>query len=298
MNKAREMSRYSDPSLGVDEVSADCEQSSNLQPVLLTSGQDKPKSQSKLPENEAIAFGSVQTGRITLSTVGSQFQNNQQAGKDLFPRFLFWARNRSRSAVSSVLRVVESIRGSFAKSLKKNSGRPLIESFLARPEREVSEISAKAVQQAGSKPRRLKRAKDRSELPEHLVTGLQGEQVALDYLRQQGWKLIDRNVRALGGEIDLVMLDEGTIVFVEVKTWGSKTDEDPAEAVDLYKQRTLTRAGLAFLQKKRWLERSARFDVVSVRLSEDAISDRAGQQKCKIRHFRAAFESQGDSFFG
>jgi putative endonuclease len=83
-----------------------------------------------------------------------------------------------------------------------------------------------------------------------LVTGLQGEQVALDYLRQQGWKLIDRNVRALGGEIDLVMLDEGTIVFVEVKTWGSKTDEDPAEAVDLYKQRTLTRAGLAFLQKK------------------------------------------------
>lgn len=297
------MSRNLNPPFGIDKVSADCEQPSSLQPDQPVTGHDKPTpqsivAQSIVPRNESFAFRLVQLGRIHWSTVRRQFEDKQQAGKAVFPRFLFWARKLSRSTVSSAFRVVESFRGSFAKSLQQRCSRPLDESLSGQPERGVSVIPGGAVLQAGSKPRRLKRAKDRSELPEHLVTGSQGEQVALDYLRQKGWKLIDRNVRALGGEIDLVMLDEGTIVFVEVKTWGSKTDEDPAEAVDLYKQRTLTRAGLAFLQKKRWLERPARFDVVSVRLSEDAISDRAGQQKCKIRHFRAAFESQGDSFFG
>ncbi|MEY4565486.1 MAG: hypothetical protein RLY14_456 [Planctomycetota bacterium] len=286
------------PSLGIEKASADCTQASSLQPDQVEARHEKPTSRKKLTGVDTFFAWLVQLGATGWDTTCNQFENKHQARKDSFPRFLFWAVHRLYSARSSAFRLVESIRSRLAKYLNQMFHRPTGECLSTRPDPGVSLLLGRAVSQSGSKSRRVTRAKDRSELPEHLVTGSQGEQLVLDYLLQKGWRLIDRNVRALGGEIDLVMLDQDTVVFVEVKTWGSKTDEDPAEAVDLYKQRTLTRAGLAFLRKKRWLERPARFDVVSVRISERGSVASGEERGPTLRHFRSAFESQGDSFFG
>lgn len=292
------MSRNQKHSLGVNEVTDSSAEPSDLQLESLVDRHEKPSSPVKSSGIEAVATWIAQFSRTVGSTVSDPFPMKRQAGKGIFPRFLFWARNRSHEARTSALRIVQSMLSSMAKSPQSKLYRPTDESLFERTERGVDQVLVQAFRSVGSKRKRFKRATERSELPEHLVTGLKGEQIALDYFLQKGWKLIDRNVRALGGEIDLVMFDQGVIVFVEVKTWGSKTDEDPAEAVDLYKQRTLTRAGLAYLRKKRWLEKPARFDVVSVRISLENCDASGEKQGPQLRHFRSAFESQGDSFFG
>ncbi|HID55979.1 TPA: YraN family protein, partial [Candidatus Poribacteria bacterium] len=48
--------------------------------------------------------------------------------------------------------------------------------------------------------------------------GLLGEEIAADFLRRKGYRLLERNIRIGRGEIDLVALDGETLVFVEVKT--------------------------------------------------------------------------------
>ena len=82
------------------------------------------------------------------------------------------------------------------------------------------------------------------------------------------------------------MLDNETIVFVEVKTRRSHDAGHPAEAVDDVKQRKLTRLAVTFLKRHGLLERPARFDVV-------AITWPADQWFPTIEHIRNAFEAVG-----
>lgn len=54
---------------------------------------------------------------------------------------------------------------------------------------------------------------------------MQGEDLALRYLKKRGYVLLNRNWRASCGELDLVMLKKGVLVFVEVKTrWDEHSD--------------------------------------------------------------------------
>ena len=76
--------------------------------------------------------------------------------------------------------------------------------------------------------------------------GERGEAVAARYLRRKGYTIVARQAREGFGELDLVAVDRGVVVFVEVKTRRSDSAGHPAEAVDLNKQRRLTRAALAF----------------------------------------------------
>lgn len=52
----------------------------------------------------------------------------------------------------------------------------------------------------------------------HLITGLAGEDLAAAFLQEKGLRVVERNVRCVGGELDLVCEDRGSLVFVEVKT--------------------------------------------------------------------------------
>jgi len=144
---------------------------------------------------------------------------------------------------------------------------------------------------------------------DHISVGSVGEAIALTHLRQLGLRLIEKNFRILGGEIDLVMLDQDSIVFVEVKALVTSTDDDPSEAVDDRKQRILTRGALAYLKQRRWLERAARFDVVAVRFSQhpklfvEAATSKIDMRRLmktavRVEHYRNAFEATGDSFYG
>ena len=75
-----------------------------------------------------------------------------------------------------------------------------------------------------SKLRRGRRLKDRS-------PGAWGEDLALRYLIQHGYKLLERNYRTRRGEIDLIVRKDDTLVFVEVKLRRGSGYGDPLEAV-------------------------------------------------------------------
>jgi len=117
------------------------------------------------------------------------------------------------------------------------------------------------------------------------VLGERGERTAASFLKKKGMRIIVRNYRGPGGEIDLIARDGETLVFVEVKTRKSGT---PAEAVDEEKQRRISRAALVFLKKHGLLNPGvpSRFDIVAINWPDAA-------KQPIIEHFPNAFESVG-----
>lgn len=114
-----------------------------------------------------------------------------------------------------------------------------------------------------------------------------GELQALRYLQELGYKIIAHGHRQRLGEIDLIAIDGTTIVFVEVKTWVSDDEADPSAAVDLSKQKKITRTALMYLKRQRLLNQACRFDVVSI------VWNGSPTVIPRIRHFKAAFEAVG-----
>ncbi len=100
-------------------------------------------------------------------------------------------------------------------------------------------------------------------------TGIAGELSAEQYLCRQGMTVAARRYRREDGEIDLIMLDQDTIVFVEVKARPSNKRGAGLLAVTASKQRRMIHAALAFLVEMQYTERPVRFDVVEI--SRDGI---------------------------
>ena len=95
--------------------------------------------------------------------------------------------------------------------------------------------------------------------------GREAENLACCYLQEQGLQLLERNYRCKQGEIDLVMRDTTSIVFVEVRYRRNHRFGSGAESVNLQKQTKLTATALHYLQSNKAAAKSpARFDVVSV----------------------------------
>ena len=103
------------------------------------------------------------------------------------------------------------------------------------------------------------------------ATGQQGEQAAADYLLRSGYKILERNFRSRGGEVDIVARDrQGCIAFVEVKTRRSLAYGLPQQAVTTRKQRQISKGALSWLSRNRLHDCSARFDVIAVLLQNGA----------------------------
>jgi putative endonuclease len=116
--------------------------------------------------------------------------------------------------------------------------------------------------------------------------GRAAEELVADRLERSGWRIIARNARLPSGELDLVALDGGTLVFVEVKAGRAGTTrgpELPAHAVGRRKQLKLRRLAREWIAERRGPSSVAgyRFDVVGVRLGPDGLAD--------VDHIRAAF---------
>lgn len=94
--------------------------------------------------------------------------------------------------------------------------------------------------------------------------GNNGERLAEEYLRAKGLRCIARQFGTPVGELDLVMREGDTIVFVEVKSRADRRWADPQDAVGREKQAKLRKAAEWFLHQKRWQDRPARLDVVAV----------------------------------
>ncbi len=94
--------------------------------------------------------------------------------------------------------------------------------------------------------------------------GARLEQLALDRLQDAGLTLLARNFRCRVGEIDLVMLDRGCLVFVEVRYRKPNRFASALESIDVHKQRKLAKAALFFLGRHRaFRNHTVRFDVVA-----------------------------------
>lgn len=95
--------------------------------------------------------------------------------------------------------------------------------------------------------------------------GNQAEQTARVFLIRQGLRVVQRNYRAPCGEIDLVMDDRGTLVFVEVRYRNSTRFGGAAESVDTRKQARLRATAEHYLQKhKKAGKNPCRFDIVAI----------------------------------
>ena len=99
--------------------------------------------------------------------------------------------------------------------------------------------------------------------------GQEAESAAEQYLRRRGYRIRDRNVRSIYGELDLVAEQAGVVVFVEVKARRTDVFGGAPYAVDSRKQRKLRALGEAFLQQHALGRMVVRFDVASVRLRAD-----------------------------
>jgi putative endonuclease len=98
--------------------------------------------------------------------------------------------------------------------------------------------------------------------------GAQAERLAAEHLERRGYRIIDRNYRYRGGELDLVARDGDTLVFVEVRARRSDAHGAPFETVGREKQRRVARAAEHWLVTHGLTRAFARFDVVSILLPE------------------------------
>jgi putative endonuclease len=93
--------------------------------------------------------------------------------------------------------------------------------------------------------------------------GTDSESMAVNYLKENGYQIIERNYRTKIGEIDIIAKDGDTIVFVEVKARKSRA-YNPKEAVTNSKKRKISMVALYYLKSTRQINVRARFDVVAI----------------------------------
>ena len=112
--------------------------------------------------------------------------------------------------------------------------------------------------------------------------GRAGEDAAARYLESRGYRILARNARADGVELDLVARRGATLVIVEVKTRRSQRAGRPEEAVDARKQARLVRGGCAWAHAHRHRARRTRFDVVACEATATGF---------RVRHWEGAFDA-------
>jgi putative endonuclease len=106
----------------------------------------------------------------------------------------------------------------------------------------------------------------------HNETGARGELLAEEFLIGKGFTLLHRNWRTAHKEVDLIALDGGMLVFIEIKTRGGLRFGYPEEAVSVVKQAHLRVAAEAFIELYPQYP-TVRFDVVSILLRNGIIEE-------------------------
>jgi putative endonuclease len=113
------------------------------------------------------------------------------------------------------------------------------------------------------------------------VLGIKGENLAVKFLKEKGYRIIARNYKTPVGEIDIIAQDGNTVVFIEVKTRADEFFCQPFEAVNKRKRQKLKNVALFYL-KRQVMEFPVRFDVLSIFYRENG--------KKEIEHIKDAFE--------
>jgi putative endonuclease len=122
---------------------------------------------------------------------------------------------------------------------------------------------------------------------ERSLFGSRGESIAAEFLKQRGYKIVERNVRTPHGELDLLCVHRGMVVVVEVKTRASHAYGPPEESVTKTKQRHLIRATQWYVAD-RSERRPYRIDVVAITA--------LGTPDEEILHLPYAVEAPGGTY--
>ena len=113
-------------------------------------------------------------------------------------------------------------------------------------------------------------------------TGAEYENLAAQYLKEQGYTILKQNYRNRFGEIDILAKKDEVLVFVEVKFRSTNACGAPLEAVDMRKQRKISRTALYYYAGHGYEENiPCRFDVIAI------------YGDGRIQHIENAFEFQG-----
>lgn len=99
------------------------------------------------------------------------------------------------------------------------------------------------------------------------ILGQKGEQLAVEYLKKQGYKILEHNFLKRYTELDIVALDGDTLAFIEVKTRTSNRFGTPIESITPWKLKALVRSCQYYKSLHSELPEAMRIDVVSVNLS-------------------------------
>ena len=118
----------------------------------------------------------------------------------------------------------------------------------------------------------------------NISVGKLGEEIATAFLIARGYRILERNFRCKGGEVDIIARDPGdkSLLFVEVKARRGLSYGVPQLAVTPFKQRQISKAALTWLSKNRLHDKNARFDVIAILL------DDSGHHK--VEHIPNAFD--------
>ena len=116
---------------------------------------------------------------------------------------------------------------------------------------------------------------------QHLITGRQGEAAAASYLKRQGYKILHRNWRRGGLELDLVCREGDELVFVEVRTRSQGGLTPARETLDAAKRAKVVQAAQHYLSELDLWDAPCRFDFISV--------EKQGRE-LRVEHTRHAFE--------
>jgi len=116
------------------------------------------------------------------------------------------------------------------------------------------------------------------------ILGNQGEDLAVVYLRQNGYRIHAQKYRSPIGEIDIIAEKDNVLAFIEVKTRRSERYGAPAQAVNLHKQRKIILTAYYYVGQKNLENKLCRFDVIEVYCPLHAA--------LSIQHYTNAFEVQ------
>jgi putative endonuclease len=111
--------------------------------------------------------------------------------------------------------------------------------------------------------------------------GRRGEDMASRYLSDNNFVILERNWKCKCGEADIIAEEEGTLVFIEVKTRSSASSGLPEDAVTRTKRARYERIAISYLAAHRHPSCRVRFDVIAIVLT--------GEACCLLRHHRDAF---------
>jgi len=113
--------------------------------------------------------------------------------------------------------------------------------------------------------------------------GQSGERLAVDYLKKEGYELVERNVRRPEGEIDIVALDSDTLVFVEVKLRRPGGTGKATESLSEAKKRRMSELAVAYAADHPELPQDLRVDLIAIDLKVDGSVG-------SVQHVRSAVE--------